>query len=142
MLKKIYLLFAFSGFALATSAQTSPVVLSSLKVSVLIDAVSPELNNFLIELTVSDPSQLSRLEVTAEDGNNRVNSSITLFPVVLRDGKPELVLDKYSIPFEGQRISFTLSVRDQMKSPYHKIAIQGFDKVNAITNQLVFNEFN
>jgi hypothetical protein len=142
MLKKIYILLVFSGLALATSAQTSPVVLSSLKVSTIINAVSPELNSFLIELTVSDPSSLSRLEVSAEDGNNRANSSITIFPVVLRNGKPELGLEKYNIPFEGQRISFTLSVRDQMKSPYHKIVIQGFDKAHAITNQLVFNQFN
>jgi hypothetical protein len=141
MLKRILIISVLSGIALAVSAQTSTVVLSSLKVTTVIDAVNPELNNFLIELTVSDPSKLVRLEISAEDGNNRTNSSLTVFPVVIRDGKPELALEKYNVPFEGQRITFALSVRDQMKSPYHKIVIQGFDKANAATNQLVFNQF-
>jgi hypothetical protein len=139
-MKKIYtaaFLFLSSTVAFA---QSSPVVLSGLKVTPVIDAAA-EKNSLMIEMNVSDPSALTRLEVSTDDGN--AEGAVTnLYAVTQKGNVVELVFDKYAVPFEGQTIRFFLKVKDQMKSPYHKVMIKAYDKSNKATNSLVYDQIN
>ena len=139
-MKKIHLAAFLFFISTAAFAQSSPVVLSKLKATPVIDAAA-EKNSFMIELNVSDPSSLTRLEIAVEDGSAE-GSSVQLYPVVQKQNKVELVFDKYAVPFEGQNINFFLPMADKMKSAYYKLTIKAYDKSNRTTNAVVYDQFN
>jgi hypothetical protein len=131
------LIFVFLLVASIASGQNSSVVLSSLKVTDIIDPSAREMNNFMIDVSASAPSSLSRLEVVFEENGAMILT--TYIPVVINAGKAELKFDKYTIPFEGQNVRFIMKVRDQFRSPYHKILVKGYDLSNQETNQVTFS---
>jgi hypothetical protein len=139
-MKKIYAAAFLCWISTVAFSQNSPVVLSGLKVTSVIDAAA-EKNSLLIELNASDPSALTRLEVSIDDGS--AEGEVTnLYAIVQKKNVVELVFDKYAVPFEGQTILFFQKVKDQMKSPYHKVVIKAYDKSNRATNLLVYDQLN
>ncbi len=141
-MKRIYTSVFFCFLCVMAFGQVSSVVLSGLKVTPMINASSPEANGFLVELKVSDPSLLVRLEITLEDSQNRGQTTRMLYPVEQHGDKIELLVEKYAVPFDGQAIRFFVKASDQMKSPYHKMDVMGYDKSKLITNTVVYNQFN
>ncbi|MBT1699188.1 hypothetical protein KK083_19990 [Fulvivirgaceae bacterium PWU4] len=137
-MKKIHLAALLLFISAAALAQNSPVILSDLRATPVIDAAA-EKNSFMIEMTVSDPASLSRLEVAVQDGSTG-GVVVNLYPVVQKQNKVELVFDKYAVPFEGQRISFFQPAHDQMKALYYTLTIKAYDKSNKTTNSLVYDQ--
>lgn len=137
-MKRFTIFLAFGISAIAGLSQNKPV-LSAFSVVEIMETSSGQMNAFMLELTVSDPTSLDRLEVIFhETVNGFTDSSSKYLPIVMRNGKPELDMRGHTIAFEGNRIRFYLKVRDQYKAPYSAILIKGHTKANVETNELVY----
>lgn len=97
------------------------------------------LDNFMIELTISDPLSLNSIEVVSEDKNNPGNDVSVTFLVNVVDNVAQLVSGHYTQPFQGNVVHFLVPVKDQFVSPYHRVLVKGYDLHEVGTNQLVYN---
>jgi hypothetical protein len=136
-MQQLFGIFILNLIFSTVNAQHSPVVLSSLKVMDIVDPSTQQSNNLMIEVKASLPLSLKHLEILLEE-SNAVMSTIYV-PVVIQNGKAEVKIEQYTVPFEGNNVQFFLKVRDQFKEPYQRIIIKGYDQSDKETNQVVFN---
>jgi hypothetical protein len=118
-------------------AQTSVVVLSGFKVTDVIDPSMNSIHTLMIEVTVSNPKHIQQFEIMMEDRLDALASAITILPVILNEEQPEVKFEQYSVPFEGNKVTLFVEVRDQFTNPYHIIRCKALDKANRYTEEQV-----
>lgn len=141
-MNRIYSLLLFLFIALPGFSQSSPVVLSYFKGMDVMDPSTNELNNFMIELTVSAPASLNRLEITMEEPDGMITTPVLVLPIIVKENKAAVDFNKFAIAFQGQRVMFALKVRDQLSAPFRRILVKGIDAQGKETNQVVFTRIN
>lgn len=141
-MKHVTLFLSLIIIPVVISFGQSSVVMSALTVADIGDPTANEVNSFLIEVTATDPGNLSMLEIVLEDHSETGRSNTVNVPVVNDNGKVKLKFENYSVPAEGKHLKFFLTVRGQLAAPYHRILLRGFDRANQPTNQVVFNRIN
>jgi hypothetical protein len=129
----------FLNFSNLAFCQEQNVVLSSLKVMDVMDPATGEASALFIELTVSTPASLAKLEIIMQDKNGLTDPPLVIKASVI-DNISHLEIQSQPVAFEGNKIRFTVPVRDQVKASYHTIAIKGTGIDGRETNQVIFKK--
>jgi hypothetical protein len=139
---KVVLLSMLLSLSLHAAAQNSPLRISNLTVTDIVDAEAQAATRILVQFHASDPSKLERLELILQDPTNPADMIFQIIGIEVINGVAHLKFEKNNVAFEGQTVKFLLNVRDQIRQPYHVVSVKAFDVQNRDTNQLFFERFN